>query len=144
MTTNRGGLKLDQFGIAASALCGIYWIAAPILALLPATRLRFLIDDRTEWLLLFLPIATGIVSLTPSYFRWHGRPHPLAAFSIGVSLILVARLVFGSSWDTDASVIVIGAFFMAVSHVFNIVLCRAFPVRKRRARPPVQVRRLPQ
>ncbi|MDQ3011039.1 MAG: MerC domain-containing protein [Acidobacteriota bacterium] len=115
---------LDRVGVAASLLCAVHCALMPLLlGFLPLFGLKFLADETTEWMFFASAFIIGALSLLPSYARRHSRIGPLLFFTIGVGIILVARLTFGESrFEMPAAVA--GASLIATAHLINHRLCR--------------------
>lgn len=87
-----------------------------------------LADKRTEWGFVGVSVGVGFLSLVPSYIRRHKRGTPLMLFGSGLSLILIARLLFEEAFNFELPLVLLGALLVSISHVINLRLCRACAV----------------
>lgn len=126
--------RLDKVGASASALCALHCALMPfVLSVLPILGLGFLADERAEWGLLLLSVILATSSLCVGY-RSHRSRRPLAIASVGVTMLLIARLTHHQhhAWDGDvrdlfpgAFCAVIGGLSIAGAHWINRGLCRS-------------------
>src|SRR5882757_10409108 len=91
---------------------------------LPLLGLRFLTDERTEWIFVGTSIVIGVASLLPSYLR-HRRTRPIALFALGLCLILTARLILEGNLAVELPILILGALFVSLSHLINRKLCQS-------------------
>jgi len=126
MTRERTAV-LDRLGVVASAACAVHCVLAPLaIGSLLALPVNWLWDETTETVLLAMSALIGFSSLTWAYFAKHRHRRCLVTFSIGLSLLLVARLVFhGDGFGVAAAAV--GAILVAVAHTLNLKLCRSCP-----------------
>jgi hypothetical protein len=99
-------------------------LAPLVVAVLPLLGLRFLADERTEWLFVGTSIVIGVASLLPSYLR-HKRTRPLALFALGFSLILTAHIIVEGNLAVELPILILGALFVSLSHLINRKLCQS-------------------
>jgi MerC mercury resistance protein len=99
-----------------------------IVGLLPLLGLSLFADARAEWMFVGVSIAVGVLSLLPSYLRRHRQFRPLAIFSLGLCLILIARLILDGSLALEIPIVVVGAMCVAIAHLLNRRLCQACEV----------------
>ena len=118
--------SFDTVSVFASCACAIHCTLTPfVVGVLPLLGMRFLADERTEWIFVGTSILTGVASLLPSYLRRHKRARPLVLFALGLALILAARLILEENLVAEIPVLILGAFFVSLSHLINRRLCQS-------------------
>ena len=116
---------LDKVGVIASCACALHCTLAPlVVAVLPLLGLRFLVDERTEWIFVGTSILIGVASLLPSYLR-HRRTRPLSMFALGLCFILTARLILEGNLAVEIPILILGALFVSLSHLINRKFCQS-------------------
>jgi hypothetical protein len=116
--------RLDRFGAAVSAACGLHCLVTPwLMALLPVSSLGLLADERTEWALLTVALLSGLASLVPSYIRHHHRGTGLWWCAAGSLLLVVPRVSLSDSAATPM-LLALGGLALVVGHRINARLCR--------------------
>jgi MerC mercury resistance protein len=119
---------LDRLGLIVSGACAVHCALTPfIISLLPLIGLGLLADEHFEWAVVGISIGVGALSLLPSYIRHHRQTMPLTLFAVGLSLILVGRMLFEGTSGIEMPVVVAGALFIASAHAINHRLCRSCP-----------------
>ena len=123
---------LDRLGLLISGACAVHCALTPlVISLLPL--LGLLADERAEWAVVAFSTTLGVLSLLPSYARYHRRASPLVIFTSGICLILTGRLLLKTEWWAEVPAVVAGALLIATAHAFNRRLCRVCPACEDRA-----------
>lgn len=116
--------RLDRFGAAVAAACGLHCLLTPwLLALLPVSSLGFLADERIEWALLTVALLSGLASLVPSYIRHHHRGVALWWFATGSVLLLGVNASLDES-VVNTVLLALGGLALFTGHRINARLCR--------------------
>jgi hypothetical protein len=114
--------SIDIIGFSVSALCALHCFAVPlVVALTTFTGLAFLEDPFLEKIILTMSAVLGLLSLVPSYNRYHKHPKPLTYFAAGIVLIGLSRLEVHEVWEI--SMTSVGATLVASAHIINRRLC---------------------
>jgi uncharacterized membrane protein len=111
-------LNLDKIGISASLLCAIHCALVPlILPVMSTLGLGFLWSHETEVFMIVFAFVVGVWSLGHGYIHAHHNLRPFILFSIGMSIILISKLIFHH--EHEYIILPIGAIFIIAAHWQN-------------------------
>lgn len=116
---------LDRLGMLASLACAVECVALPvILAATPLAGLSMLAGERWEWAFVVAALGIGLLSLCHGYIKHHRRRRVLALFSVGISLMLLTRLLLEESAPAEVPLVLTSASLIGGTHFLNLQLCR--------------------
>lgn len=113
---------LDNIGISITSLCALHCLLVPILLpLLPFVGASFFAEDWFERSILASSIIIGFWSLAFGFYRYHRQLYPVLSLILGC-IVYWNKDMFGA--DYEPLTILVGALFIAGSHLINLKLCR--------------------
>lgn len=116
--------SLERAGMIASFACAVHCALTPfVIGVVPLLGMRFLVDERTEWILIGISVVIGVSTLLPAYIRRHRRARPLVIFATGLCLILMGHLGLAA---IEIPMAVAGGLLVAASQMLNRRFCRNF------------------
>ena len=119
--------SLERAGMIASFACAVHCALTPlVIGVVPFLGMRFLADERAEWILVGVSMAIGISTLLPAYIRRHRQAKPLLLFASGLCLILLGHLGPAAGPLTEMPMAVSGGLLVTASQLLNRRLCQSF------------------
>ena len=118
---------LDRLAIGGSALCAIHCLSLPVLlSVFPALGTTLFGKESFHVLLLFFVIPLSVIALSMGC-KQHKSLFVAMMGILGIGLLIFTALfghdMFGHDGEKIATLI--GASFIAISHIRNYTLCRA-------------------
>ena len=116
-------LSLDSIGFSASMLCAVHCVAVPLLLTVSTwSGLQILNNPAIELIVLCCSAMFALISIVPSYIRYHRNPKAIALVIIGFILIGLGRFDVDKIWEISFTSV--GAATVASAHFLNWRLCR--------------------
>ena len=117
---------LDKFAVSASTFCVIHCLSLPlILSLFPTLGATIFGQESFHVLLLFFVIPLSLVALTigcKQHKSWFVASMGLIGLSVLIFTGFYGHDVLGHEGERNATLV--GAFIIAVGHLWNYALCR--------------------
>ncbi|MBC9798639.1 MerC domain-containing protein [Sinomicrobium weinanense] len=108
----------DYLGFSASFLCAIHCAVVPLLITFSALgSLAFLANPAIEWTFIGLGLFLALLSLWPSYKKYHHKKRPLLWAISGFALIALSRIEVHELWE--AVLTPLGALGISMAHYIN-------------------------
>ncbi|UGU16368.1 MerC domain-containing protein [Sinomicrobium kalidii] len=108
----------DYLGFSTSLLCAIHCAIVPVLITFSALgSLSFLANPAIEWTFIVTGLFLALLSLWPSYRKYHHKKFPLLLATSGFVLIALSRIEVHELWE--AVLTPPGALGIAIAHYFN-------------------------
>ncbi len=108
---------LDTVGATASLMCAVHCaIAALFLGVAPA--LSFFAAPWIDWAFLAASAVIGLAALIPGY-RLHRVRRPLALFVLGMTLLLILRVLHVHVSLSEMAVVIVAASSLIAAHWIN-------------------------
>ncbi|RNL80670.1 MerC domain-containing protein [Sinomicrobium pectinilyticum] len=120
MDSNKVGYRYwyDYLGFSASLLCAVHCAVFPIIITFSTLGgLAFLADPIIEWGFIGTGLILAVLSLWPSYTRYHHKKRPLILAVSGFILIALSRFEIHELWE--AVLTPVGALGIAMAHYYN-------------------------
>ena len=126
-------LHLDSIGFSASLLCAIHCSAVPLLLTISTwSGLQILNDPSIELTVLCISAVLALLSIFPSYYRYHKNRSAIVVVFLGFVLMSAGQLCFDDAWETSSTSL--GAIMVASAHFLNWKLCKSCQVNKTKKR----------
>jgi hypothetical protein len=113
----------DRAGIAVAVACAIHCVAVPLVGASIQVAGAFA-SDRTELLFLTSSLLVSGTTVLANCLRRGPRRAVWAAFVVGASLLLYARVGFASAEHIEQPLVLGGAGMIVAAHVMNLFNCR--------------------
>lgn len=116
---------LDKAGATVPWVCAVHCLLMPIaVSFLPMFGLSFLAEEGFEVLFIGLSFLAAVFSLLPGYIRHHRRLQIPILFSFGITLVVIAEMLFENNAFLKMFLILTGATLISGSHILNRRFCR--------------------
>lgn len=114
---------VDPVGAGFAAVCALHCLVAPFLVTtLPLVGVGFLVEERTEAVLLFASITLAAGSLLWG-FRLHRQQRILLMLGAAALMMVLGRVFLAERYES--LLVATGAALLAAGHLLNRQLCRA-------------------
>lgn len=108
----------DYIGFSTSLLCAVHCAVVPLLITFSTLGgLAFLADPAIEWTFIMIGLFLALISLWPSYKKYHHKRRPLLLATAGFILIALSRIEVHELWE--AVLTPLGALGIAIAHYIN-------------------------
>jgi hypothetical protein len=117
----KGKINLDALGIGTSIACAIHCALLPLfLTSLPILGWDIIENEVFEYIMIFLALIIGSISLWHGYRKHHHSLRPLVVFGVGMVLLFAKQVWHGYQyWILPVAVVLI-----VTAHVMNFRFCR--------------------
>jgi MerC mercury resistance protein len=108
---------LDTMGATASLMCAVHCaIAALFIGVAPA--LSFFAAPWIDWAFFGISAVIGLAALVPGY-RLHRMRRPLTLFALGMTLLLILRVLHVQASLSEMAVVIVAASSLITAHWIN-------------------------
>lgn len=114
-------LNWDVLGIGTSLACAIHCALLPLfLTSLPIFGYEIIENHFFEYVMIFLAMLIGCISLWHGYRKHHHSLRPLAIFMVGIALLFAKQI-----WHSyQLWILPVAVVFIVTAHLLNYRSCR--------------------
>jgi len=113
----------DKVGISASIMCAVHCLLMPVLLpFIALSHLKIISEPFFENGMITFAVLVASFALTRGYCSQHKQVLPFYFYAAGMTFVLLGKFLIAE--DLEALLVPIGAFFFAVSHSVNLLLCK--------------------
>jgi len=123
-TTGATSGGMDRVATVTSAVCAVHCAVSPVLLPLLPVALGHFVGPGLEVGFVLTAILLGTVSLGHSYRALHRNRRPLAAFAVGITILMASKMVGESARWLDLPAVIVGASCIMAAHVMNLRMSR--------------------